>query len=189
MNWRCSESESESESELLYDGWFTANQLILAPGPLRLTTSDFFLQLNSCCHSPYLTLLWLEDGSVAYNCCWCSPAQSFSCPRPAGPMTVFHCLRFETPPTWRVRSPYLYPPGTSWSSYTLRHFVPFSSPPTTRRVTVEVSEPPSTRSWTTKHCSFVAVPLLLSCLLLRNIFTQPLPRNGPGVFACVAVVA
>jgi hypothetical protein len=23
-------------------------------------------------------------------------------------------LRFETPPTWRARSPYLYPPGTGW---------------------------------------------------------------------------
>jgi hypothetical protein len=25
-----------------------------------------------------------------------------------------YCLRFETPPTWRARSPYLYPPGTGW---------------------------------------------------------------------------
>jgi hypothetical protein len=24
-------------------------------------------------------------------------------------MTIFYCLRFETPPTWRARSPYLYP--------------------------------------------------------------------------------
>jgi hypothetical protein len=27
-------------------------------------------------------------------------------------MTTFYCLRFETPPTWRTRSLYLYPPGT-----------------------------------------------------------------------------
>jgi hypothetical protein len=27
-------------------------------------------------------------------------------------------------------SPYLYPPGTGWPSYTPRHWVPFSSPPT-----------------------------------------------------------
>jgi hypothetical protein len=27
------------------------------------------------------------------------------------------------PQTWRVRSPYLYPPGTEWSSYTPRHWV------------------------------------------------------------------
>jgi hypothetical protein len=26
-------------------------------------------------------------------------------------------------PTWRARSPYLYPPGTRWPSYTPRHWV------------------------------------------------------------------
>jgi hypothetical protein len=36
------ESESESESELLYDCRFTANQFVLATRPLRLTTGDFF---------------------------------------------------------------------------------------------------------------------------------------------------
>jgi hypothetical protein len=29
-------------------------------------------------------------------------------------MTTFYCLRFETPPTWRAKSPYLYPPGRGW---------------------------------------------------------------------------
>jgi hypothetical protein len=40
---------------------------------------------------------------------------------------------FETPPTWRARSPYLYPPGTGWPSYTPGHCVQFMSPLTTRR--------------------------------------------------------
>jgi hypothetical protein len=52
-----------------------------------------------------------------------SPAQAFSGPSPAGLMTLFYSLRFETPPTWRARSPYLYPPGTGWSGYTPRHWV------------------------------------------------------------------
>jgi hypothetical protein len=60
-------------------------------------------------------------------------------------MTTFYCLRFETPPTWRTRSPYLHPPVTGWPSYTPRHWVPFSSSSTTRRATVEVFEPASTR--------------------------------------------
>jgi hypothetical protein len=47
-------------------------------------------------------------------------------------------LSYEAPLTWRARSPYLYPPGTGWSSYTPRHWVPFLSPLTTRRATVEV---------------------------------------------------
>jgi hypothetical protein len=46
-------SELESESELLYDWRFTANQFILALSPLRPTTSIF--QLNTCGYSPYVT--------------------------------------------------------------------------------------------------------------------------------------
>jgi hypothetical protein len=46
---------AESESELLYDWRFTANQFVLAPSPLRLTISNFILQLNTCGYSPYVT--------------------------------------------------------------------------------------------------------------------------------------
>jgi hypothetical protein len=52
------ESESESESEcqrLLYDWRFSANQLIVALSPLRLTTSNFIFQLNTWWYSPYVT--------------------------------------------------------------------------------------------------------------------------------------
>jgi hypothetical protein len=44
----------------------------------------------------------------------------------------------ETPPTWKARFLYLYPPGTGWPSYTPGHWVPFRSSFTTRRVMVEV---------------------------------------------------
>jgi hypothetical protein len=47
--------ESESESELLYDWRFTSNQFVLAPSPLRLTTSNFFPQLNTCGYSLHVT--------------------------------------------------------------------------------------------------------------------------------------
>jgi hypothetical protein len=33
----------------------------------------------------------------------------------------------ETPPTWGVRSPYLYPPGIGLPSFTPRHYFPFKS--------------------------------------------------------------
>jgi hypothetical protein len=66
---------------------------------------------------------------------------------PAGLMTIFYCLRFETLPIWRARSPYLYPLGTWWSGYTLRHWVCFPSPPMTRRATVEVFDTASTRAF------------------------------------------
>jgi hypothetical protein len=47
-----------------------------------------------------------------------SPAQSFSAPSPAGLMTTFYCLRFETPPTWKAMFPCLYPQGIGWPGYT-----------------------------------------------------------------------
>jgi hypothetical protein len=95
----------------------------------------FFLQLNTCSHRP----------SAVYNCCWSSPVQPFSGPSPSRLMTAFYCLRFETPPTWRARSLYLYPPGPGWPGYTLRHWVPFLSPSMTRRAMMEVFDPASTR--------------------------------------------
>jgi hypothetical protein len=60
----------------------------------------------------------LEVESVIYNYCLDSPAQSFLGPSPLGLATIFYCLRFETS---------------------------LLSPPTTRRVTVEVFDPASTR--------------------------------------------
>jgi hypothetical protein len=107
----------------------------------RLTTR-FVLMSDSCGFVDVGHSLWRENGSVVYNCCWFSPAQSFLGPSPAGLVTIFYWLRFETFPIWRARSTYLYPPGTRWPSYNPRHWVPFSSPPTTRRATVEVFEPP-----------------------------------------------
>jgi hypothetical protein len=60
-------------------------------------------------------------------------------------MTIFYCLRFETPSTWRARSPCLYSPETEWPGYNPGHWVPFSSHPTTHRATVEIFDPTSLR--------------------------------------------
>jgi hypothetical protein len=53
--------------------------------------------------------------------CWPLPARSFTGPSPFVLVTIFYCLRFETS---------------------------FSSPPATRRVTVEVFDPASIGVWT-----------------------------------------
>jgi hypothetical protein len=58
----------------------------------------------------------------------------------------FTVSRFETPPTWRARSPYLYLRGTEWHRFAPRNWVPYPSPPMIRRATVEVFEPASTRA-------------------------------------------
>jgi hypothetical protein len=81
-------------------------------------TTRFLLLSDNCVVVDVGRSLWREDGSVVYNCYWSSLAQSFSGPIPVGLATIFYCLRFETS---------------------------FSSPPTTRRATVEVFDPASTR--------------------------------------------
>jgi hypothetical protein len=113
----------------------------------------FLLLSDSCRFVDVGRPFWREDGSVVYNCCWASPAQSFLGLSPAGLLTIFYCVRFETLPTWRTRSPYLYLPGTGWSSYVPRNWVPFSSPPTTRWAIVEVFEPASMRGETLNRVS------------------------------------
>jgi hypothetical protein len=49
------DSESQSESELLFDWRLTAKQFVLATSPLRLTTSNFIFQLITCSYSSYVT--------------------------------------------------------------------------------------------------------------------------------------
>jgi hypothetical protein len=41
-------SQSQSQSELVYDWRFTANQFVLATSPLRFTTSNFIFELETC---------------------------------------------------------------------------------------------------------------------------------------------
>jgi hypothetical protein len=100
--WRLSHTNlllfSESESELLYEWRFIANQFVLATSPSRPTTRNFIFQVNTCGCSPHVTS-FLARG---------------------------------------------------WCGYTPRHWVPFSSPPTTRRATVEVFEPGSTRDYSSQ---------------------------------------
>jgi hypothetical protein len=56
-----------------------------------------FLLLSNGCGLVYVgRSLWREDGSVVYNCCWPSPAQSFSGQSLVGLATLFYCLRVET---------------------------------------------------------------------------------------------
>jgi hypothetical protein len=102
---------------------------------LGLTTRCLLLS-DSCGFVDVGRSLWREEGSAVYHCCGSSPSQSFSGLSPAGLMTTFYSLRFESPPTWRAMSPYLYPPRTEWPGYTPRHWVLFSSPPTTSRACV-----------------------------------------------------
>jgi hypothetical protein len=103
-------------------------------------------------------------------------------------MTKFYFLRFETPPTWRARSLYSYPPGTGWPSYTPRHWVPFSLPLTTSRTTVELFNISSlTPRYIARHGPH-RKHLFHYCVIARcrgNVSTELFPSNGCCTVACL----
>jgi hypothetical protein len=103
----------------------------------------FIFQLNTWGNSPSITLSDVRMG-LSFTITAGPRQQSFSGLIPAELMTIFCCLRCEARPTWRAMSPYLYPPGKGWPGYTLRPWVPFSSPPVTHMAMVEVFDPTST---------------------------------------------
>jgi hypothetical protein len=101
--------------------------------------------------------LWAPHRLATYRC-------SLHVHRPIHiPVTSLHCSlskankpldilsaglfneQFQLHYTQRGSSVFISP-GTGWPSYTPRHWVPFPSPPATRRATVEVFEPASTRA-------------------------------------------
>jgi hypothetical protein len=147
-------SVSVSESELLQDWRFTANQFVLVPSPLRLTARYFF-QLNTCRHSPYVTSS-LTSGWVCRSQLQLVLASAFIL-RSESRRTHDHILLSYIRDFLNLepRSPYLYPPRTGWPSYSPRHWVPLPSPSTTRRATVNVFEPSFTH-WRASPLCLVA---------------------------------
>jgi hypothetical protein len=107
----------------------TDSQYVLVSSTLvELATRYYFLS-NVSMGRP----LWREDGSAICNVLtqWSESLRTRN----------HTLLSSEVPKTWSARFPYLYPPGTGWPSYTPRHWVPFTSPLTTRRASVEVFLP------------------------------------------------
>jgi hypothetical protein len=100
--------------------------------------AEFFFRLNTCGHSPYVTSS-LTRGLVCRLQLLLVLASAFIL-RSKSRRTHDHLLlsQIRDSPNLKPRFPYLYPPGTGWPNYIPRHWVPFPSPSTTRRATVEV---------------------------------------------------
>jgi hypothetical protein len=177
---------SESESCVTTDG--QSASLTWSKTPIWGLRPDFYY----CQKVAGLLMwgaLWREDGYVVYNYCWPSPAQSFLGPSSVGLPTIFYCLKFETS---------------------------FSSPPTTRRATVEVHDPASTWDalsvevkvmlWPTvsppvclgiKHSSraydqiFITVRHLQACwcagLSLTRVWVCRLPESQSAVIGLLSI--
>jgi hypothetical protein len=85
-----------SHIQLLYVGQFTANQVVFATSPLRLTTSNLISQLNTYGYvTSSLTRGWVCRLQLLQVLASAFILRSFF----AGLMTTFYCLRFETPQT------------------------------------------------------------------------------------------
>jgi hypothetical protein len=74
----------------------SVGQSVLELSTHRGLTARFLLLSDSCEFVDLGLPLWREEGSVVYNCCRPSPAQSFLGPSPVGLVAIFYCLRFET---------------------------------------------------------------------------------------------
>jgi hypothetical protein len=108
--------------------WPLVDQSVLVSSARSGPKTRFVLLWDICGSVDVERPLWWEKESVVYNCCWPSPAQSFSGPSPAGLITIFYCLRFETPPSG-VPGPRIYisheqggpvvPPGTGFPFHRL----------------------------------------------------------------------
>jgi hypothetical protein len=131
-------SELELELELIYDWRFTANQFALATSPLRSTTKIFIFQLNTWGYIPYvtssLTRRWVRRLQLLLG------RASAVILRSDSRGTHDHILLSQIRDSSNLEGhvPVFISPGTVWSGYTPRHWVPFSSLPTTRRAMVEV---------------------------------------------------
>jgi hypothetical protein len=134
----------ESQSELLYYWRFTANQFVFATSPLRLTTSNFIFKLNAYGYSPYVT--------SSLNGGWVCRLQLLLVLASAVILTsdsrgtIFYCHRLGDSPNLEGKVPVFTSP---------RNWVPFSSPPTTRRATVEVFDPGSTRVYYATMAAYI----------------------------------
>jgi hypothetical protein len=150
----------KGQSYIATDGRSISKSWCRAPSGAHDQVFIIVWQLRSCFVG---RPLWREDVSVFCICCWPSPAQSFSGPSPVGLATIFYCLRFETS---------------------------FLSPPTTRRATLEVFDPASTReaSLSISFLDFICWLLSLYITFQPTEYATPFPTvNLIASLCCCAL--
>jgi hypothetical protein len=116
----------------------SVSQYVLVSSTLVGLATRYYFLSECCCLKFAVLYLWgaLSDERTGLQ----FAVQSLNGPSHSEPVTMLYCLIWDSP-TWRARSPYLYPAGTGWPSYTPGHWVPLTLSPTTRRAKVEVFYP------------------------------------------------
>jgi hypothetical protein len=137
--------------------------------PLRLTTSNFIFQLNSCDYSPYETSSLTRDWVCRLQLLLVLASAAILRPEFRG--THDHTLlsQIRDSPKLEDQVPVFISPRNMWPGYTPRHWVSFSSPPTTRKATVEVFDTAST------SLSLILRPTISRpvCLGIKQMGLQP----------------
>jgi hypothetical protein len=184
-------TDSESESELLYDWWFTTDQFVLTTSPLRFTTSNFIFQLNICSYSPYVTSSFMRGWICSLQLLLVLASVAILRSETSRTDDQILLSQIRDTPIWRSRSPYLYPPGKVWPSYTLKHWVPILSPPTTRRTTVEVFDSEANRTQittsTVQVITCLSVPAVACVDFVVILQDYPLARKRMLASRCLAI--
>jgi hypothetical protein len=122
-------SQSESESELLFDWRFTANQFILATSPLRPTTSNFILQLNTCEYCPYVTSFLTRGWFCRLQLLLVLASAVILRSESRGTHNHILSSRIRDSPNLESQVPVFISPRTGWPSYNpqaLGFLFPFS---------------------------------------------------------------
>jgi hypothetical protein len=113
-NW-LTELNSKSKSKLLYDWQSVCLGIEYPCGTCDQILFPVGILLSEICGLVSIGRpLWQEDGPLQCNHSIVWVTQN---------LKPCFTVSSETPPTWRARFPYLYPPGTGWPSYTLGHWV------------------------------------------------------------------
>jgi hypothetical protein len=137
--------EFYSKSDLLYDWQFTANQLVLVPSPLRPTTSILFFQLNTYCHSPYVTSSLMSGWVCGLKLLLALASAVILGSKPRRTHYYILLSQIWDSPTCRARYPIYIPQEQGGPIITQGTGLQFSPPHTSRRAMVEVFAPASTR--------------------------------------------
>jgi hypothetical protein len=121
----------KSKSKLLYD-WQSVSQSV-SMSWYRAPLWDLLLDIISCRNVAVRNLRSCIYGAPSLTRGRvCNLQHDHSMARVAQNPKPYFTVSSETPPTWKARFSYLYPPGTGWPSYTPGQWVPFMSSLKTR---------------------------------------------------------
>jgi hypothetical protein len=133
-------------SESLYDWRFTANQSCLATIPFETHDHILFYQLHICDYSPYVTSPLTKRMGLSFTIAAGLASGVILMSESRGTHDQLLLSQIRDSPNLDGQIPVFISPRNRVSRLYPQTLGLFSSPPTTRRVTVEVFDPASTRS-------------------------------------------